>query len=252
MKYYKMLRKSTIGRSKLGGRPGPKNDWSRKGLQTNDIESLKEIFKNFDLNNSGKINGPKLYQAFSALNMKKRSPEVFDIVCKIATIDHEIDEEEFITLIGETIGNTETLEGGEKIFDRLCSRKFISNKDEKRVPEQFKNKNDFDSDEEIDSEEERDVMYSETSLPKIRGTRLGDMYQRDFDDERNALFSMDTLGVIFEDLNRIMSIAEIENIFFSASDSENYITKEHFMTLYKDKVLNMGEEMKTPTKRRRH
>ena len=246
-----MLRKSTIARSRIGGRPNLKNDWVRKGLQTNDIQALKEIFRNFDLNNSGRINGAKLYQAFLALNMKKRSPDVFDIVCKIANIDREIDEDEFINLIGETIGNTETIEGGEKVFDRLCTRKFIHKKEEKKVPEILLPKK-TESDDEIDSDEERDVIYSEISQPKVRGTKLGEIYQRDYDEDKNPLFSIDTLGVVFEDLNRGMSVNEIENIFFAASEGENFITKEHFMDLYREKVLNMGEEPKTPNKRRRN
>ena len=245
-----MNRSSTIRRSRIGkGLKPTSKEWLRKGLQTNDLDTLREVFKNFDLKNTGKINGRKLYQAFSALNMQKRSPEVFDIICKLTTIDHDIDEEEFIDILGGTIGNCETIEGGKVVFDRICTRKFIWKKEDKQPPKGIYNR-DLSEDEEVDSDEERDVMpFSESS--KIHGIndRLADIYNFELDENQEPMMSMETLGVMAEDLNRNMSQAEIESIFFGASNGDMYITKEAFMEIYKEKVMNLSEEQMNQAKK---
>jgi Ca2+-binding EF-hand superfamily protein len=214
----------------------------------NDIETLKDVFRNFDLDNTGKINGPKLYQAFKALNMQKRSPEVFDIVCKLANVDHDIDEEEFINIIGGTIGNCETEEGGDVVFERLCTRKFIWRDDEKREPIKEEDENEESV---ADSEEYDTVPLSESNRVEVgMFGRLADLYQFEVDENGDPMMSMDTLGVIFEDLNRMMGRNEIETIFFDASDRENYITKDAFRQMFKEKVLNVeGQSMNGSSKK---
>ena len=237
-----MKRKSTIGRSRLGGRPQKNKDWVRKGLTTYDLDALKDIFRNFDLGNTGKINGMKLYQAFKALNMQKRSPEVFDIVCKLANVDRDINEDEFINIIGGIIGNCETEEGGEVIFDRLCTRKFIWKADEKREPH-MEQQEDNDGDSVADSEDLDKMPLSESNIIQMKPTdRLADVYQWEKDDDGNPLMSLDTVGVIMEDLNRGMSKNEIEHIFFASSENEPYITKDAFMAIYREKVLNLDSK----------
>ena len=234
-----MKRKQTIARSRIGGRPS-KTDWVRKGLQLNDVETLREVFRNFDLGTTGTINGPQLYAAFKSLNMQKRSPEVFDIVCKLANVDHDIGEDEFINIIGETIGNCETEEGGDVVFERLCTRKFIWRDDDKKEPIA---EEEADKEESVADSEEYDTMpiMSESNRGVEMGMfdRLADLYQFELDDNGNPLMSMDTLGVIFEDLNRGMNRNEIETIFFDASNRENFITKEAFRELFREKVLNL-------------
>ena len=248
-----MKRKSTIGRSRLGGRPQKNNNWVRKGFQGSDIETLKDVFRNFDLNNTGKINGMQLYQAFKSLNMQKRSPEVFDIVCKLANIDHDIDENEFIDIMGGTLGNCETEEGGEVVFDRLCTRKFIWKEDEKREP-LMENENETQKDDDsVADSEELDIMpLSESQRGEMKAfDRLADLYQYEVDEDGNPLMSMDTLGVITEDLNRGMGRAEIESIFFGASGGDNFITKDAFRELFREKVLNLDDNVNGSNKKRR-
>ena len=231
-----MKRKSTIGRSRLGGRPQKNNDWVRKGLDKNNIETLKDVFRNFDLGNTGKINGMELYQAFKALNMQKRSPQVFDIVCKLANVDHDIDEKEFIDIMGGIIGNCDTQEGGEVVFDRLCTRKFIWKQDDKREPLKEEDEDDGSV---ADSEEYDDVPLSDAK-PAEMGVfnRAADLYQCEFDEEGNPMMSMDTVGVIAEDLNLGWSVDEVSRVFFGATnEGDNYISKEVFMELFRDKVL---------------
>ena len=245
-----MKRKSTLGRSRLGGRPQKNNQWVRKGLQSSDIETLKDVFRNFDLNNTGKINGMQLYQAFKSLNMQKRSPEVFDIVCKLANIDHDIDENEFIDIMGGTLGNCETEEGGDVVFDRLCTRKFIWKADEKREP-LMENEAEEEEGSVADSEELDKMPLSESHRAEMRPfDRLADLYQYEVDEDGNPMMSMDTLGVMTEDLNRGMGRAEIEGIFFGASGGDNFITKDAFRQLFRDKVLNLEESGSSKKKRR--
>ena len=223
----------------------PPQNWVRQGLLNDDLDRLRDIFANFDLNNSGTINGCTLFQAFNALNMQKRSPQVFDIIKKIAGLDREIDVEEFINIIGGVTGNTMTEEGGEVVFNRMCTRKFIWKEEDKQLPERLLPKRGNEDEDDYDSEEERDVMpmtdtvHQGFKLPM----RMAELYQYELDPETGEpLFSMDTLGVICDDLDKKLTIPEIETIFFGATESENFLTKEHFMTLYREKVLNMGEE----------
>ena len=245
-----MKRKPTIKRSRMGGRPQKNNAWVRQGLTHTDTETLKDVFRNFDLNNTGKINGMKLYQAFKALNMDKRSPDVFDIVCKLANIDHDIDEKEFIDIMGATIGNCDTEEGGDVVFDRLCTRKVIWKEEEKKQPLLEADPKD-EEDSVADSEMLDQMPLSESHKGEYRAMdKLADLYHCEMDEEGNPLMSMDTLGVISEDLNRGLGRAEIESIFFGASEGENYITKDAFRGMFREKVLNLDADA-GPGKRKR-
>ena len=225
---------------------GLKNkDWVRKGLQNDDLTHLEKIFDNFDIQKTGKIDGRKLYQAFKALNMQKRSPDVFDIVCKIAKVDKPINLDEFIDLIGETIGNVETKEGGEVVFDRICTNKYIWKKEDKQVPKDLLNQsgmNQSKEDSEIDEDEERD--HFETNMKGFDYEEEDDLEYKNYNEIGIPQLTVSSFGLMTVDLGKNLQADESDELFQGANDGNTIMQKDTFMELFEKKLLTANEVQK--------
>ena len=233
---------------------GLKNkDWVRKGMNQEELAQLERIFHNFDIQKTGTIDGRKLYQAFKALNMQKRSPDVFDIVCKIAKIDKPINLQEFIDIIGGTMGNCETMEGGEVVFDRIATGKYIWKDEDKQVPKDLRVESEIGLNprdgSEVDEDEERDQF--QTNVPGFGYEGEGDEFQEMSPYDENGLpqLTSHSFGSMTLELGRNMSAEEIDELFMGANDGNFIMDKETFMGLYEKKVLNIEEEEKGKKKK---
>jgi len=89
----------------------------RPGLTEEEIEEIREAFSLFDTDGSGMIDPKELKAAMHSLGFEKKSPTVYDMIAELEQRDQEIYFEEFLEAISSKLGNRETREGIDRIFD---------------------------------------------------------------------------------------------------------------------------------------
>ena len=97
----------TQGKSKL----------EKPGLSEEEIEEIKEAFSMFDTEGTGKIDPKELKAAMHSLGFEKKSPTVYEMICELEANGREVDFEEFLEAISSKLGNRETRDGIDRIFD---------------------------------------------------------------------------------------------------------------------------------------
>ncbi len=102
-------------------KPGQKKLANKKaekpGLTEEEIEEIREAFSMFDTDGSGKIDPKELKAAMHSLGFEKKSPTVYEMICDLEERGHEVDFDEFLDAISSKLGNRETREGIDRIFD---------------------------------------------------------------------------------------------------------------------------------------
>ncbi len=89
----------------------------KPGLTEEEIEEIREAFSMFDTDGSGKIDPKELKAAMHSLGFEKKSPTVYDMICDLEEHGAEVDFDEFLDAISSKLGNRETREGIDRIFD---------------------------------------------------------------------------------------------------------------------------------------
>ena len=89
----------------------------KPGLTEEEVEEIREAFSMFDTDGSGKIDPKELKAAMHSLGFEKKSPTVYEMICDLEERGNEVDFDEFLEAIGSKLGNRETREGIERIFD---------------------------------------------------------------------------------------------------------------------------------------
>lgn len=92
-----------------------KND--RPGLTEEEIEEIKEAFTMFDTQGNGTIDPKELKAAMNSLGFEKKSPTVYEMICDLEQLGGEINFDDFLDAISNKLGNRETKEGINRIFD---------------------------------------------------------------------------------------------------------------------------------------
>ena len=90
---------------------------NKPGLTEDEIEEIREAFSMFDTQGKGTIDPKELKAAMNSLGFEKKSPTVYEMICELEQYGSEIDFEEFLDAISGKLGNRETREGIDKIFD---------------------------------------------------------------------------------------------------------------------------------------
>ncbi len=102
-------------------KPGQKKAINKKpekpGLTEEEIEEIREAFSMFDTDGSGKIDPKELKAAMHSLGFEKKSPIVYEMICDLEERSTEVDFDEFLDAISSKLGNRETREGIDRIFD---------------------------------------------------------------------------------------------------------------------------------------
>ena len=98
-----------------GARGGKKTE--KPGLTEEEIEEIKEAFSLFDTDGSGSIDPKELKAAMHSLGFEKKSPTVYEMIAELEERGREIYFEEFLEAISNKLGNRETREGIDRIFD---------------------------------------------------------------------------------------------------------------------------------------
>lgn len=111
----------------------------RPGLNSDEIEEIREAFAMFDTDGSGKIDPKELKAAMHSLGFDKKSATVYEMICDLEELGREVDFDDFLDSIGNKLGNRETPEGINRIFDLFDEEKkgVISLKNLKKVAKEL-------------------------------------------------------------------------------------------------------------------
>jgi Ca2+-binding EF-hand superfamily protein len=89
----------------------------KPGLSEEEIEEIREAFSMFDTEGTGKIDPKELKAAMHSLGFEKKSPTVYEMICELEEAGPEVDFDQFLDAISSKLGNRETREGIDRIFD---------------------------------------------------------------------------------------------------------------------------------------
>ena len=118
-------------------RANKKNE--RLGLSEAEIEEIREAFSMFDTDGSGKIDPKELKAAMHSLGFDKKSATVYEMICDMEELGREVDFDDFLDSISNKLGNRETREGIDRIFDLFDEEKkgVISLKNLKKIAKEL-------------------------------------------------------------------------------------------------------------------
>jgi len=106
------------GRGVRTTKPKPKTSKTEKpGLTEEEIEEIREAFSLFDTDGSGSIDPKELKAAMHSLGFEKKSPTVYEMIAELEERGRDIFFDEFLDAISNKLGNRETREGIDRIFD---------------------------------------------------------------------------------------------------------------------------------------
>lgn len=103
---------------KRGQSPPRRRVVERPGLTEDEVEEIREAFNLFDTDGSGTIDPRELKAAMQSLGFEAKNPTIYNM---IADLDRQgqgaIDFEEFLDAITSKLGDKESREGIQKIFN---------------------------------------------------------------------------------------------------------------------------------------
>ena len=104
-----------------GGQRSPvrRRAFERPGLTEDEIEEIREAFALFDTDNSGRIDPKELKAAMQSLGFEKKNPTIYNMIADLDNHENSdgIDFENFLDAITDKLGNKESREGINRIFD---------------------------------------------------------------------------------------------------------------------------------------
>ena len=93
----------------------------RPGLSQDEVDEIRQAFDLFDTNQTGKIDPKELKAAMTSLGFDSKNPTIFQLIADLDTPENAkkggIDFESFVEAINNKLGDKETKEGIERIFN---------------------------------------------------------------------------------------------------------------------------------------
>ena len=93
----------------------------RPGLSQDEVDEIRQAFDLFDTNQTGKIDPKELKAAMQSLGFDTKNPTIFQLIADLDTPDNVkkggIDFDTFVEAINNKLGDKETKEGIERIFN---------------------------------------------------------------------------------------------------------------------------------------
>jgi Ca2+-binding EF-hand superfamily protein len=89
----------------------------RPGLTEDEIEEIREAFNLFDTDGSGTIDPKELRAAMQSLGFETKNPTIYSMIADLDSYGSAIDFEQFLEAITSKLGDKETRDGINKIFD---------------------------------------------------------------------------------------------------------------------------------------
>jgi len=114
-----MRRGATDAPKKAGARgPSPtRKRVERPGLTEDEIEEIREAFNLFDTDGSGTIDPKELRAAMQSLGFETKNPTIYSMIADLDAYGSAIDFDQFLEAITAKLGDKESREGINKIFD---------------------------------------------------------------------------------------------------------------------------------------
>eukprot|EP01069_Polyplicarium_translucidae_P001504 Polyplicarium_translucidae@DN1690_c0_g1_i2.p3 len=100
-----------------GGSPMRRRALDRPGLTEDEIEEIREAFNLFDTDGSGTIDPTELKAAMQSLGFESKNPTIYQMIASLDRQGGAIDFEEFLDAITSKLGDKESREGIQKIFN---------------------------------------------------------------------------------------------------------------------------------------
>lgn len=97
--------------------PGGRRGLERRGLTEDEIEEIREAFNLFDTDGSGTIDPRELRAAMQSLGFESKNPTIYSMIADLDRLGSSIDFDQFLDAITEKLGDKETRNGIEKIFE---------------------------------------------------------------------------------------------------------------------------------------
>lgn len=89
----------------------------RPGLTEDEIEEIREAFNLFDTDGSGRIDPKELKAAMQSLGFENKNPTIYQMIADLEKEGTDIDFDQFLDAITSKLGDKETRNGINKIFD---------------------------------------------------------------------------------------------------------------------------------------
>ena len=93
----------------------------RPGLSQDEVDEIKQAFDLFDTNQTGKIDPKELKSAMQSLGFDTKNPTIFQLIADLDTPENAkrggIDFDSFVEAINNKLGDKETKEGIQRIFN---------------------------------------------------------------------------------------------------------------------------------------
>jgi len=107
--------KST-GKSQILPKP---SSLTYNSLSEDEIEELREAFNLFDTEGTGKIDPKELRAAMQSLGFENKNPTIFNLIVEMDKEEFSagLTFEQFLNAVGSKLGDKETQEGIDRIFD---------------------------------------------------------------------------------------------------------------------------------------
>lgn len=113
-----MSKKQTQPPTKSTGKGQPqKKAIERPGLTEDEVEEIREAFNLFDTDGSGKIDPKELKAAMQSLGFENKNPTIYQMIADLEKEGQDIDFDQFLDAITSKLGDKETRNGINKIFD---------------------------------------------------------------------------------------------------------------------------------------
>merc|ERR1719183_1140156 len=103
-------------------RPAPaqqrrKLTYDKPGLTEDEVDEIREAFHLFDTDGSGTIDPRELKAAMQSLGFDSKNPTIFQMIADLDQDGTAITFEEFLDALTNKLGDKETREGINKIFN---------------------------------------------------------------------------------------------------------------------------------------
>lgn len=94
---------------------------NKPGLSGDEVEEIRQAFDLFDTNGTGQIDPKELKAAMQSLGFDTKNPTIYQLIADLDTPEAEknggIDFDTFINAINEKLGDKESKEGIQRIFE---------------------------------------------------------------------------------------------------------------------------------------
>ena len=95
----------------------------KNGLLDEEIEEIRNAFKKYDINKTGKIDVKRFIKEMLSIGLDQKAPLIYKIFCELDTEETlkngGVSLEEVLNKMNKTIGNMKDKEGMENVFELL-------------------------------------------------------------------------------------------------------------------------------------